>query len=157
MKLPQMALIEQQFDSQKIDDVEASVVRQILELNLGAMVKDGESIAVTAGSRGIANVDIIIRSVVEEMKKLGSHPFVFPAMGSHGGATTEGQIKVLATLGITEDFIGCPIKSDMEPDYLGTTREDYPIYVDRKEMGIDPTGNLAERFCSFSNADRDNR
>ena len=137
MKLPQMALIEQQFDPQKIDDVEASVVRQILELNLGGSIKDGESIAVTAGSRGIANVDIIIRSVVEELKKLGSHPFVFPAMGSHGGATAEGQIKVLAALGITEDFIGCPIKSDMEPDYLGTAREDYPIYVDRNAMAAD--------------------
>lgn len=137
MKYPQMALIEQQFDPQKIDDVEASVVRQMLELNLGARIKDGDSIAVTAGSRGIAHVDIIIRCVVQELKKMGSNPFVFPAMGSHGGATAEGQVKVLAGLGITENFIGCPIKSDMEPDYLGTAREDYPIYVDRNAMAAD--------------------
>ena len=137
MKVPQMALIEQQFDVQKIDDVTAAVVEQMLELDLGARVKSGESIAITAGSRGIANIDIIIKSVVNELRKLGSHPFVFPAMGSHGGATDEGQIKVLAALGITEDFIGCPIKSDMEPDYLGIASEDYPIYVDRNAMAAD--------------------
>ena len=132
-----MALIEQQFDPQKIDDVEAAVVKQISELNLGTSVKEGESVAVTAGSRGIAHIDIITRGVIAELKKLGAHPFVFPAMGSHGGATADGQVKVLAGLGITEEFIGCPIKSDMEPDHLGMAAEDYPIYVDRNAMAAD--------------------
>lgn len=85
MNVPQMALIKQQFDPQKIDNVEASVVDQMRELDLGARVKKDESIAITAGSRGIAHIDIIIRSVVNELKKLGAQPFVFPAMGSHGG------------------------------------------------------------------------
>jgi hypothetical protein len=137
MEFPHMALIEQQFDVQKIDDIEAFVVGQISKLNLGPRIKEGESIAVTAGSRGIVNIQIIIRAVVEELKKLGGQPFVFPAMGSHGGATAEGQIKVLTALGITEDFIKCPVKSDMQPDYLGTTSEEYPIYIDRNAMAAD--------------------
>ena len=137
MEFPQMALVEQQFDRQEVDDLEASIVDQVSTLNLGSRIKDGESIAITAGSRGIANIDNVIRVVVEELKKLGGQPFVFPAMGSHGGATAEGQIKVLASLGITEDFIKCPVKSEMEPDYLGTTSGDYPIYVDRNAMAAD--------------------
>ena len=137
MKLPEMVLIEQDFDPQRIDDVEAAAVQQISEMDLGGRVKDGDSVAVTAGSRGIANIDIITRTVIHELKKLGARPFVFPAMGSHGGATAEGQVKVLANLGITEDFIGCPIKSDMEPDYLGMAAADYPIYVDRNAMAAD--------------------
>ncbi len=137
MKLPQMAIIEQQFDSQMIDDVEAAVIRQISELNLGDRVSEGDTVAVTAGSRGIAHIDIITRAVVHELKKLGTYPFIFPAMGSHGGATAEGQVKVLAGLGITEEFVGCPIKSDMEPAYLGMAAADYPIYVDRNAMAAD--------------------
>ena len=137
MKLPEMALIEQRFDSQKIDDVEAAVVRQLSELGLGARLKKGDSVAVTAGSRGIANIDVVTKTVVQELKKLGGQPFVFPAMGSHGGATAEGQVKVLANLGITEEFVGCPIKSEMEPEYLGMAAADYPIYVDRNAMAAD--------------------
>ena len=137
MKLPEMALVEQHFDSQRVDDVEAAVVRQLSDLGLAERLKNGDSVAVTAGSRGIANIDIITRTIVHELKKLGGRPFVFPAMGSHGGATAEGQVKVLANLGITEEFLGCPIKSDMEPEYLGMAAADYPIYVDRHAMAAD--------------------
>lgn len=137
MELPKMALIEQEFNSQRIEDITAAVAKEIIGLNLHNRVKTGDSIAITGGSRGIANIDIITKAIVDELKKLGAQPFIFPAMGSHGGATAEGQIRILANLGITEETIGCPIKSDMEPAYLGKAALDYPIYVDRNAVDAD--------------------
>ena len=137
MELPQMALVEQEFDPQRIDDITATVAQEMLGLNLQDRVKPGDSIAITGGSRGIAHIDIITRAIVDELKKIGGEPFIFPAMGSHGGATADGQIRILANLGITEETIGCPIKSDMEPAYLGKAALDYPIYVDRNAMDAD--------------------
>jgi hypothetical protein len=78
-------------------------------LRLGEKVKSGDSIAITAGSRGVANIDVATQTIVEALKELGAEPFIFPAMGSHGGATDEGQIKVLANLGIKEQSMRCPI------------------------------------------------
>jgi len=137
MELPKMALVEQQFDPQRIEDIPACVAQEMANLNLGAKVKAGDSVAITGGSRGVANIDIIIKTIADELKKLGAAPFVFPAMGSHGGATAEGQIKILANLGITEETMGCPIKSDMEPVLLGEAALGYPINVDKNAMDAD--------------------
>ena len=137
MELPKMALVEQQFDPQRIEDVPASVAQEMANLNLGEKVKAGDSVAITGGSRGVANIDIIVKTIADELKKLGAAPFVFPAMGSHGGATAEGQIKVLANLGITEAAMGCPIKSDMEPVFLGEAALGYPVNVDKNAMTAD--------------------
>jgi len=137
MELPQMALVEHQFDPQYIEDIPAAVQEEMASLNLGNKVKPGDTVAVTAGSRGVANIDTVIRTIVEEIKKLNAEPFIFPAMGSHGGATAEGQIKVLANLGITEETMGCPIKSDMEPEFLGDASLGYPINVDKNAMSAD--------------------
>ena len=130
MELPKMALVEHQFNPQYIKDIPAAVRDEMASLNLGGKVKAGDIVAITAGSRGVANIDIVIKTIVEELKKLNAAPFVFPAMGSHGGATAAGQIKVLASLGITEETMGCPIKSDMEPEFLGEAALGYPINVD---------------------------
>jgi hypothetical protein len=137
MQLPKMALVEQQFDPQKIDDVPKAVRQEMASLQLAEKVKSGQSVAITAGSRGIANIDTITKTVVDELKKMGAQPFIFPSMGSHGGATAEGQVKVLENLGITESTMGCPIKSDMEPVYLGDAALGYPINVDKNAMAAD--------------------
>lgn len=137
MELPKMALVEQQFDPQRIEDVPACVAQEMANLNLGTKVKAGDSVAITGGSRGVADIDIIIKTIADELKKLGAAPFIFPAMGSHGGATAEGQIKVLANLGITEETMGCPIKSDMEPVLLGEGTLGYPVNVDKNAMDAD--------------------
>lgn len=137
MELPQMALVEQQFDPELIKDVVAIVTREIDGLNLGEKVKQDDSVAITGGSRGIASIDIITKTIVKKLKKIGAKPFVFPAMGSHGGATAEGQTKVLSNLGITEKNMDCPIKSDMEPVYLGQAALDYPIYIDKNAFAAD--------------------
>ena len=132
-----MALIEQQFDPQRIEDIPEAVRQEMAALQLGNKVKSGDSVAITAGSRGVANIDIIIKTIVDELKKLGAVPFIFPAMGSHGGATAEGQIKVLEGLGITESTMECPVKSDMEPVFLGDAALGYPINVDKNAAAAD--------------------
>jgi hypothetical protein len=137
MELPEMALVEHQFNPQYIEDLPAAVREELASLNLGNKVKAGDTVAITAGSRGVANIDTVIKTVVEELKKLDTAPFVFPAMGSHGGGTAEGQIKVLANLGITEETMGCPIKSDMEPEFLGEAALGFPINVDKNAMSAD--------------------
>ncbi len=137
MELPLMAVIEQQFDEQQIDDVAATVVLEMAQLKLATKVQPGQTVAITGGSRGIANIALVIGIIVSELKKLGAVPFVFPSMGSHGGATAEGQLRVLANLGITEASIGCPIKSDMDPVHLGEAELGYPIYVDKHAMSAD--------------------
>jgi hypothetical protein len=137
MKFPKMAVVEQGFDPQHIEDIPEAVRQEMVNLNLGKTVKSGDAVAITAGSRGVANIDVITRAIVDELKKMGTDPFIFPAMGSHGGATAEGQIKVLQNLGITEEKMDCPIKSDMEPIYLGDAALGYPINVDKNAMDAD--------------------
>jgi hypothetical protein len=137
VELPQMVLVGQDLDPQHIDDITATVAQEIAGLNLGSKIQAGDSVAITGGSRGIAHIDTITGVIVDELKKLGAVPFIFPAMGSHGGATAGGQLKVLANLGITEKSMDCPVRSDMEPAYLGKAALDYPIYVDKNAMTAD--------------------
>jgi hypothetical protein len=88
-------------------------------------------VAITAGSRGITGIPAILATVVEELRRFGAEPFVVPAMGSHGGATAEGQTAVLYSLGITEEAVGCPIRATMETVQLGVTSEGIPVFLDR--------------------------
>lgn len=131
MNLPQMAMLAQAFDPQHLEDIPAEIKRELVRLAIKNKVKTGDSIAISGGSRGIANIDVITKTIVEEMRLLNARPFIFPAMGSHGGATDQGQIKVLESLGITEAAMGCPIQSSMEVVYLGDASDGYPIYVDK--------------------------
>lgn len=95
------------------------------------------TIAITAGSRGIANVALITRSIVEFCKERGTRPFIVPAMGSHGGATAEGQREILAGYGITEEAMGCEIRSSMETVYLGMSQSGRPVYMDKNAYEAD--------------------
>ncbi|WP_281738864.1 lactate racemase domain-containing protein [Acidaminococcus fermentans] len=100
-------------------------------------LQPGMTIAITAGSRGIANVALITRSIVEFCKERGTRPFIVPAMGSHGGATAEGQREILAGYGITEEAMGCEIRSSMETVYLGMSRSGRPVYMDKNAYEAD--------------------
>lgn len=137
MELPEVALIEHRFDPQKIEDIPAEVIRQLRSLRLQERIRPGDTVAVTAGSRGVSNIGIITRTIIDELKRVGARPFIFPSMGSHGGATAEGQIKVLEGYGITESQMGCPILSTMEVAYLGDAEDGFPIYVDTHAMEAD--------------------
>jgi len=120
MKLPRMAKARQMFRQPEIGDVPAEIVSELGRKGLEDRVEPGQRIAVTAGSRGIANIPLILGTVVAELRALGAEPFILPAMGSHGGATPEGQIGVLHSLGVTEESVGAPIEAGMEVEVIGS-------------------------------------
>ena len=104
-----LLLVRQHLASHKLSDIPATVHAELNGAGLERGLRPGASIAIGAGSRGIANIDIIVRAAVDWWKSRGYAPFVFPAMGSHGAATGPGQAAVLAKYGITEASMGCPV------------------------------------------------
>jgi len=103
---PEVIKVKQKFNSYKLEDIDLAITQEMLKKNIKAKIKPGMSIAVGVGSRGIANLLEIVKDVINVIKECGANPFVIPAMGSHGGATAEGQKEILASYDITEDNLG---------------------------------------------------
>jgi len=124
------------FKDASLPDIKREVASQ-MELFRNAAV--GARVAVTVGSRGISNIAVIIREVCNALKSFGADPFIVPAMGSHGGATAEGQSGMLAEYGITEKTMGVPVISSMEVESLGALPgvESLPLYIDKNAFGAD--------------------
>ena len=129
--LPLVFRVRQRFQDPRIDDIAAEAEQQLARLNLGATIKPGQSVAITAGSRGIANIPVIIKAIVDHVKQLQGEPFIVPAMGSHGGGKAEGQKHILESYGITEDFCGCPIRATMETVIVCDAAEGFPVHFDK--------------------------
>ena len=126
--IPKMVTIRQHFDTYQIADIPLHI-REQMEANAGAPERfKGKRIAITAGSRGIPNIVVILRAICDILKEWGAKPFVVPAMGSHGGATAKGQEEVLASYGITEAGIGAPIRSSMDVVQYGTLPNGIPLF-----------------------------
>ena len=134
---PQMFRIRQHFDAPRVDEIAGTVRDEIARINPSSTIKPGQTVAIAAGSRGVANIDTIVKTVVEEMKAIGAVPYIVPAMGSHGGGTAEGQTQVLAEYGITEGAMGCPIKSSMDVIQIGVSDFGMPIYFDKHASEAD--------------------
>lgn len=134
-----MIKVKQKFKSiPALEDVGREVRDQISNaVGLTPAVRAGDSVAVTAGSRGIANMRIILNSVCRTLKAAGALPFIVPAMGSHGGATAEGQAEVLEHYRITEETTGAPIRSSMETVEVGRSRDGVPVYIDKNAYEAD--------------------
>lgn len=132
-----MYKIAQKFNYEKIENVEDEIDKQFYIINAQSIIKSGMNIAITAGSRGISNIPAILKSVCRNLKNYGAKPFIVPAMGSHGGATAEGQKMVLEKLGITEDAMGCAIKSSMDVVEIGRTPHNVPVYMDKNAYKAD--------------------
>lgn len=133
-KIPKMFKVKQHFSHDKIEDVAKETRIQLDKANLRPLLKSGMTIAVTASSRGIANQKVILKEVVSFLKENGTNPFIIPAMGSHGGATSTGQMEILSSYGITEEFCNCPIKSSMETVCIGSVFDDgkeLPVHIDK--------------------------
>ena len=134
---PQLFRVHQTFDRPRVTDIPAEVQRELARLSLGQRIQPGQSVAITASSRGIANIHLIIKAIVEHVKSLGAAPFIVPAMGSHGGGTAEGQRGLIEGYGITEEFCGCPIRSSMETVVVCNAAEGFPVHFDKHAFGAD--------------------
>lgn len=137
MIFPKMVEVRQELPSDRLEDFVATIKGELKRIGLDKKVKPGARIAITAGSRGIAHYAEILKTVAEEVKEVGGKPFLVPAMGSHGGATSEGQIEVLRSLGVTEESVGAPIVSSMEVEEVGRLKNGAPVCVDRKALEAD--------------------
>jgi hypothetical protein len=131
MPLPRLLIVEQNFPSHRIPDVTAEVNRQLAASNFAARLKPGARVAIGVGSRGIHHIASIARATVQYWKDAGMRPFLFPAMGSHGAASAQGQADVLAHYGITEAAMGCPLISQLDVVSLGTTADGIEAFMDK--------------------------
>jgi hypothetical protein len=138
-----MLRVRQQFERPRVADVAAEVRASLESLNLGRAIRPGQTVALTAGSRGIANIPLVLRAAVRQLRDLGAKPFIVPAMGSHGGGTAEGQRNLIESYGITEEFLGTPIRASMEVVSLATTGEGWPVVLDRHAAEADHIGVVA--------------
>jgi hypothetical protein len=144
-ELPRWAPVRQFLDATDIGDVSRAIAEQFRRIGIGDRLRPGQRVAITAGSRGIDRIDEVVRAVVDEVRALGALPFIIPAMGSHGGATAEGQRELIAHYGITEETMGCPILSSMETVHLGYVEGDIPVWFDRHAFEADaviPVGRV---------------
>jgi len=129
--IPRLIKVRQAFERPRVEDVEAEWVKKLRGSSALAKVKRGQKIAVTAGSRGISSLPLMLKVLVAEIKRVGGEPFLFPAMGSHGGATADGQREMLISMGITEEYVGAPIRSTMETVEIGISANGLPVHLDK--------------------------
>ncbi|HEX5679875.1 MAG TPA: lactate racemase domain-containing protein, partial [Desulfobacterales bacterium] len=135
--IPRMTKVLQAFERPRVVDVEGELVRKLRDSNALAKVRSGQKIAITAGSRGITSLPLMLKVLVSEIKRAGGDPFLFPAMGSHGGATAEGQRDMLVGMGITEESIGAPIRATMETVEIGRSDNGFPVHIDAQAHQAD--------------------
>jgi hypothetical protein len=136
--IPEMARVRYYLRTpDSIPDIHAAVTAQLRRPEVRGLVAPGQRIAVGVGSRGIGQLAEIVTALVAELKALGAQPFIIPAMGSHGGATNEGQREVLAHLGVTEAAAGCPVVSDMTTVEVGRTEDGIPVRLDKHALAAD--------------------
>ncbi|MGL5437922.1 MAG: lactate racemase domain-containing protein [Lachnospiraceae bacterium] len=133
VSLPPMAKVRQLLDHSHIleQEIPDRVRQELNREELRERIHPGMQVAITCGSRGVANIAVVTRAIVDFVRACGGEPFVFPAMGSHGGATTAGQVEILTGYGVTEEFLGCPVRAAMDVVEIGKTPEGMPVYVDR--------------------------
>ena len=136
-EFPRMFRVRQHFEGPELADVSGAVESELSGLSLGDRVRPGQTVAITAGSRGIADVGPILRAAARHFRRLGANPFIVPAMGSHGGATARGQRNILESYGITEDFCGCPIRSSMDTVVVCRASEGFPVHFDKQAYQAD--------------------
>lgn len=132
--IPKMVKIRQNFDRTHIPEAELAgvVTRELDREEIGGKILPGQKIAITCGSRGITHYAVMARAMVDFVKSKGAEPYIVASMGSHGGATAEGQLQILRDYGITEEAMGCPVKSSMETVEIGLSAvRKQPVRIDK--------------------------
>lgn len=137
VRVPPMAKVRQKFPATALGDIASTLQVQLRQPDIAGRVKQGMRVAIAVGSRGMAEIPLIVATVAAELKHCGASPFIVPAMGSHGGATAEGQKQILASLGITEASAGCPIISSMDVVKLGELDNGLPVLMDKSAATAD--------------------
>lgn len=145
IKLPEMYHVKQIFPDTELKDITKKIDKDFKSDEIASSVKAGQSIAVLVGSRGICDLNMTVKSTIDNLIRLGTKPFIVPAMGSHGGGVAEEQRKIIEDYGITEEAMGVPIKASMETVIIGETSEGVPVHIDRNAYnadGIVPIGRV---------------
>ena len=137
MSFPKVARVRQSIPQPQVADIPATVRRVILESRIRDRLPKGGTIAVGVGSRGITSIPIVARAAVDTLKEMGYRPFIVAAMGSHGGATPEGQRELLAGYGVTAEAMGVEVRTEMDTTPLGTNCVGLPIYFDNNALAAD--------------------
>ncbi len=137
MQFPRLLVVRQKFPDRRIPDVAAEVHKQLTASGFASRLKPGARVAIGVGSRGIHNIATIVRNTVAYWKDQGMQPFIFPAMGSHGAASAEGQADVLAHYGIIQETMGCPVISQLEVVSLGKTADGIEAFMDKTAYDSD--------------------
>ncbi len=137
MKIPPLAPIRQTQPQPTVADVAAETRRQWLNSRFAGRLRRGAKVAVGVGSRGIANISTIVRATLDSLRNLGANPFIVAAMGSHGGATADGQRQLLAEYGVSEQALGVPVKTDMTAVPIGTNSWGEPVFWDKNALEAD--------------------
>ena len=132
-----MIRVRQKFEARRVADVPGEVRSQLASLQLANRIRAGQTVAITAGSRGIAHIDQIVRAAVDHVKSLGAIPFIVPAMGSHGGGTAAGQTQILEHYGITPEKMGCELRASMETVIVDRTPQGIPVHFDKHASQAD--------------------
>lgn len=129
--LPNMVKVRQEFDRTRLENVAAEVRKSLERREILGNLRPGMTVAVAVGSRGISNHALIVRETVRFLRDHGARPFIVSSMGSHGGATAEGQRAILEGYGIREEYCGCPVKAGTDCALIGYTGDGSPVYIDR--------------------------
>ena len=137
MKLPRFFPVRQSFPRPRVDDIVERVQAELDRVIPAERTSQGAQIGITVGSRGIANIAEITRAAVDFFRSRGAEPFIIPSMGSHGGATAEGQAHLLAHYGVTEEGVGAPVRAAMETEHQGTTAEGVEVYLAKTAVEAD--------------------
>ncbi len=136
-RFPRTFRIRQKFERPLVADVAKAVQEELARIGVAQRVQPGQSVAITAGSRGIANIAAILKTTVDFFRASGAQPFIVAAMGSHGGGTPDGQRAILRGYGITEDFCGCPVRTRMETTVIDHAEEGIPVHFGCDAMEAD--------------------
>ena len=151
---PKMYRIRQKFEGPMVTDIAATVQAELMRVHVASVIKPGQTVALTVGSRGVANIATIIKATAGALQAIGAKPFVIPAMGSHGGGTAEGQLDVLRHYGIIEASMGVPLRATMEVVQIGETPDGIPVWLDKYASEADHIGviNRVKPHTDFSGA-----
>ncbi len=136
-RFPTCFRVRQRFERPRVEQIETRVASELDRIACGEGIESGARVAITAGSRGIANIPSILRAIVRYVRRHGGEPFLVPAMGSHGGGTAAGQLDVLKKLGITEAACECPIRASMETVVIAQASQGFPVHFDREAAAAD--------------------